>query len=86
MKKTLVQILVDNIITLKEGTYCQTSVTSAGTTSLLSFWMMVKPPTAYRDPSLLSRFTELLSWGKSVNVSHLRNKVIRDGVRGTLYN
>lgn len=56
------------------GTYCQTSVTSVGATSLFSIWTMAKPPTAYREPPLLSRLTELLSWGNSVKGSHLRRQ------------
>lgn len=52
-------------------TYCQTSVTSVGPTSLFSSSMMAKPPTAYSAPPLLIKFTELLSCGNSVNGSHL---------------
>lgn len=39
---------------------------------MFSIWMIAKPPTAYRKPPLLTRFTELLSWGNSVKGSHLR--------------
>lgn len=55
-----------------EKTYCQTSVTSVGATCLSSIWIIAKPPTAYREPLLLTRLTELLSWGNSVKGSHLR--------------
>ena len=56
----------------RSQTYCQTSVTSVGATSLFSIWIMAKPPTANRAPPVLTRFTELRSWGNSVKGSHLR--------------
>lgn len=66
-----------NLGPLLEETYCQTSVTSVGATSLFSVSTMAKPPTAYREPPLLNRLMELLSWGNSVKGSHLRRNSIR---------
>lgn len=75
--------LQKRMVPLGEKTYCQTSVTSVGATSLLSVWTMAKPPTAYSEPPLLTRLTELLSWGNSVKGSHLTRYSIRrrSGVR-----
>lgn len=48
------------------------SMTSEGVHSLFSFSTIAKPPTAYSSPPQLTRLTELLSCGKSVNGVHLQ--------------
>ena len=52
-------------------TYCQMSLSSVGAHSLSSVSTRVNPPTVNRLPPLLTRFRELLSWGKSGKSAHL---------------
>lgn len=48
------------------------SVTSLGANSLDSSCIIAKPPIAYKAPPKVTKLMELLSWGNSGIISHLK--------------